>query len=68
MSVRILRLVRMRSGDDRALGHVADAVVFAGGPAVLRWLTAPAAVELYPTEADMRTARESSGRSRFEVA
>lgn len=68
--VRILQLLREQPGPGiaGATGIVAEAVVYSDGVAVLHWLTAPGGTEFYPSEADMRLVRESSGRSRFTEA
>ena len=58
--LRIFRLIRTGTG------VVGEAVIFRDGTAVLHWLTAPSATEVYASEKDMREIRESSGRSVFE--
>lgn len=71
MSARLLYLSRLVPGPTpatRVTGVVAEAVVFSDGPAVLHWLTEPRGTEMYPSEADMREIRESSGRSVFTRA
>ena len=64
----IKTLMLFRSGDAGGADPtvvVAYAVVFADGVSVLHWLTEPNSTEVYGSEADMRSVRESSGRSRF---
>jgi hypothetical protein len=66
--MKTLTLQRFKSGPTEVtlpLGDVAEAVVFTDGLAVLRWLTEPYGIEIYPTETDMRMVRERSGRSQF---
>jgi len=68
MSARILLLIRTEPGPSdmtRPTGTVAEAIVFTDGQSVLHWLTYPRGTEVYPSEAEMRAVRESSGRSRF---
>lgn len=47
-------------------GTVAEVAEFNGGTCVLRWLTEPHGIEIYPSRSALSEVRESSGRSRLE--
>lgn len=65
--LKVLALIRDNPGPDQWGGHVADVVVFPDGATVLHWRTAVAGTEHFLSEADMRSIRELSGRSRLEI-
>jgi hypothetical protein len=63
--VKVFALIRDKGTPDQVLGHVADAVEFTNGVAVLQWLTEPEGMEIYPSLRKLIQVRAKSGNSRL---